>query len=98
MKEAHVESYDKSHYPNYSLDAPVFEIRSDEINGVSIRVNIIDEGSVTSLSFGKNGDLDTIFINDGNYCLDDKEAAGLLQIQNGVIIKSECLPRKKKTH
>ena len=95
--EAHVECYDKSNYSNYPLDAPVFEIRPGDIDGVSIRVNIIDEGSIpTPLSFGKNGDLDTIFINDGNYCLDDKEAAASLKIQNGVIIKSECLPRKKK--
>ena len=61
--EEHLECYDKNNYPNYPLDAPVFEIRPSDIDGVSIKVDIIDEGSVTPLSFGKNGDLDTIFIN-----------------------------------
>ena len=61
--QEHFECYDKNNYPNYPLDAPVFEIRPDDIDGVNIKVNIIDEGSLTPLSFGKNGDLDTIFIN-----------------------------------
>ena len=45
------------------MDAPVFEIRPTDLDGVSIKVIVIDEGSITPLSFGKNGDLDTIFIN-----------------------------------
>ena len=61
--EAHLECYDKKKYPSSPLDAPIFEIRPGDMDGVSIKVNIIDERSVTPLSFGENGDLDTIFIN-----------------------------------
>ena len=61
--EKHVECYDKKKYPSSPLDAPIFEIRPGDIDGVSIKVNIFDEGTVTPLSFGENGDLDTIFIN-----------------------------------
>ena len=61
--EDHVECYDKKKYSNSPLDAPIFEIRPGDTDGVSIKVNIIDEGSVTPLFFGENGNLDTIFIN-----------------------------------
>ena len=61
----HRECYDKNNYPNYPLDAPIFEIRPGDIGGVGIKVNIIDEGSITPLSFGKwtsTDHKDTIYI------------------------------------
>jgi len=60
--EEHLECYDKNNYPNYPLDAPIFEIRPGGIDGVSIKVNIIDEGSITPLSFGRTDHKDTIYI------------------------------------
>ena len=60
-----------------------------------------------NLLFGRNHDLDWILIDspavwnnlghaagDGNYCLDDKESAASIEIQNGIIIESECPPGK----
>ena len=52
----------KNNYSNYPLDAPVFEIRPGDIGGVRIKVNIIDEGSITPLSFGRTDHKDTIYI------------------------------------
>ena len=63
--EDHVECYDKKKYSNSPLDAPIFEIRPGGIDGVSIKVNIIDEGSITPLVFGNTYlgyYLDTIYI------------------------------------
>ena len=64
----HVECYDKNNISkrvttNIPLDTAIFEIQPTGIDGVSIKVNIDDEGSITPLYFGENGDLDTIFIN-----------------------------------
>ena len=58
----HRECYDKNNYPNYPLDAPIFEIRPGDIGGAGIKVNIIDEGSITPLSFGRTDHKDTIYI------------------------------------
>ena len=59
----HVECYDKNNPPSVPLDTAIFEIQPTGVDGVSIKVNIDDEGSITPLYFGENGDLDTIFIN-----------------------------------
>ena len=45
------------------MDAPIFEIQPTDVDGVSISVSIVDEGSTTPLFFGKNSDLADIFIN-----------------------------------
>ena len=59
----HVECYDKNNPPSVPLDTAIFEIQPTDVDGVNIRVSIIDEGSTTSLFFGKNSDLADIFIN-----------------------------------
>ena len=92
----HVECYDKNNPPNVPLDTAVFEIQPTGLDGVSIRVNIDDEGSITPLYFGESGDLDTIFINVENPSIIGcpsvyGEATSSLKIQNGVIIESQCI-------
>ena len=100
----HVECYDKNNPPNFQLDTAIFEIQPTGIDGVSIKVNIDDEGSITPLYFGENADLDTIFINVDNPSIigcpssygtgqATGEATSSLKIQNGVIIESECVQR-----
>ena len=92
----HVECYDKNNPSNFQLDTAIFEIQPTGIDGVSIEVNIDDEGSITPLYFGENADLDTIFINVDNPSIIGcpsvyGEATSSLKIQNGVIIESECV-------
>ena len=79
-------------------------VSRDQSDGANIHVIIVDACYRTDLRFGRQYNLDSIIIDspynagqyggDGNYCLDDKEAAASIKIQNGVIIESECPPRK----
>ena len=76
-------------------------VSRDQSDGASIHVSIDDEGTRTNLLFGRQHNLDEITIDspynagrfgsDGNYCLDNREAAASIKIQNGVIIKSLCI-------
>ena len=76
-------------------------VSRDQSDGASIHVSIIDEGTRTDLLFGRQHNLDEVLIDspynaggfgsDGNYCLDHREAAASIKIQNGVIIKSLCI-------
>ena len=59
----YVECYDKNNPSSVPLDTAIFEIQPTGLDGVSIKVNIDDEGTITPLYFGENTDLDTIFIN-----------------------------------
>ena len=79
-------------------------VSRDQSDGASIHVSIIDVCTRRDLLFGRKYNLDWITIDspynagryggDGNYCLDDMEAAASIKIKNGVIIESECPPRK----
>ena len=76
-------------------------VSRDQSDGASIHVSIDDEGTRTNLLFGRQHNLDEITIDspynagafgsDGNYCLDNREAAASIKIQNGIIIKSLCI-------
>ena len=96
--------FNKNDEPDVAND--IFEIRHANGNdGASIHVSIVDEGTRTDLLFGPNADLDSITMDsssvwaavahipgrDGNYCLEESEAASSIKFQNGVIIESECV-------
>ena len=79
-------------------------ISHSQSDGVSIHVSVIDEGTRTNLLFGRKHNLNSITIDspyvwsgatheggDGNFCLDARESAASIKIQNGVTIESQCI-------
>ena len=84
-------------FPDLNSRDDIIELRHGGHDGVSISVNLIEAGNTTPLKFGKNQDLDVLRIDSaatssmGWICKETVESTGILKIQNGKIIESECV-------
>ena len=92
----------KTCWDDFYFQNDIVEIRHNGgDDGVSIKVNLINQGVSTKLLFGSNADIDWIILDsdqndgnygdDGNWCLSSNEAAYAVKIQNGQIIQSQCV-------
>ena len=74
----------------FGLFSPPFQSGGDD--GVAVNVNIDNAGTKTKLLFGSNVDLESVRIDgDTLSCTQTEETAYAIKIQNGVIIKSQCI-------
>ena len=71
----------------------IIEVRSNGTVGAEIFIHLINDGMRTQLvGFGKNASSDFIKIGgNGQNCTINYESARFLQIQNGIILKSQCI-------
>ena len=90
-------SFIKSHHQCFnSFDAEndILELRRGGDDGVEISVNLVNNGIISKLQFGRNADLDIVEIDTSqDICGESFESANAVRIQNGVIIKSACVNR-----
>ena len=81
----------KKCFDTFDVENDILEFRPTGSNGVSISINLNNDGTITQLLFGRDGNMDWIEI-DTNYprCDEDHESAQLLKIKNGHVIQSHC--------
>ena len=88
-------------FDSFDLQNDIFELRHNGPgDGVSIFVNLIQGEVTTPLFFGTNADVDWVMMDnsidpirsdDGLYCMQLREAARSVKIQNNIIIESSCV-------
>ena len=87
-------SFKKSHiqcFNSFDAENDILELRRGGDDGVEISVNLVNNGIISKLRFGRNADLDLVEIDSGHdKCGKSFESANAIRIQNGVIIKSAC--------
>ena len=90
-------SFKKSHiqcFNSFDAENDILELRRGGDDGVEISVNLVDNGIISKLQFGRNADLDIVEIDTSqDVCGESFESANAIRIQNGVIIKSACVNR-----
>ena len=87
-------SFIKSHnqcFNSFDVENDILELKRGGDDGVEISVNLVNNGIISKLQFGRNADLDLIEIDSSHdACGESFESANAIRIQNGVIIKSAC--------
>ena len=81
-------------FDTFDVENDILELRPTGTNGVSISVNLNDNGTITQLLFGRDENVNWIELDTSHpRCKEDSESARFVKIQNGHIIKSHCLIR-----
>ena len=81
-------------FDTFDVENDILEFRPTGSNGVSISINLNNDGTITQLLFGYHGSIDWIELDiNGLRCDDDSEVTNLVKIQNGQVIESNCVIR-----
>lgn len=83
--------------PAQDFKNDIIELRHTGNDAIAIKMNIIEAGKKTPLKFGKDKNIDNLYIDGpaessmGWKCTETVESTGSIKIQNGKIIQSECI-------